>query len=63
MSRVMRNFEAPHFYFSRINYDFSKLQQNLSRKFSIAFLNKCKGKIVNNKSTKGREVNRGGNIS
>ena len=53
----------PRFEFSRINYDFSKLLKNLPRKSSTVFLNKCKGKIVNNKSTKGREVNRGGNIS
>ena len=57
------NFMNPRFVFSRINYDFSNLMQNLPRKFSIAFLNKCKGKIVNQKSTKGREVNRGENIS
>ena len=52
----------PRFDFSRISYDFPKLIQNLPRKLSIAFLNKCKGKIVNDKSTKGRKVNKGENI-
>ena len=57
------NFTDPRFDFSIINYDFSKLPENLPRKYCTAFLIKCKGKIVNSKSTKGREVNRGGNIS
>ena len=63
MSRVMRNFTEPIFDFCGIIYDFSKLLKNLPRKSSIAFLKKCKGKMVNNKSNKGREVNRGENIS
>ena len=46
MSRVMRNFTEPQTNFCRINYDFSKLLKNLSRKSSISFLRKCKGKIV-----------------
>ena len=61
--RFPKNFTDPRFNFSRISYDFPKLVQNLPRKLSIAFLNKCKGKIVNDKSTKGRKVNRGENIS
>ena len=61
--RVPKNFTDPHFNFSRISYDFSKLPENLPRKYCTAFLIKCKGKIVNSKSTKGREVNRGENIS
>ena len=61
--RVPGNFTDPHFDFCRISYDFSKLLKNLPRKYCTTFLNKCKGKAVNNKSTKGRWVNRGESIS
>ena len=60
--RFPNNFTDPRFEFSRISYDFSKLPKILPRNAEVAFLIKCKGKIVNNQCTRGREVNRGGNI-
>ena len=43
----MGNFTESRFNICRSNYDFSKLEKNLSKMLEIPFLKKCKGKMVN----------------